>query len=338
MNQDTLPMRQVGEALAFSRIDLDGSELSVSPLAAGVLSETFLLCAGEENWVLKLYRIRLRDEILGDADPRMRAASRLLSIPPFFSKSKDRIEAFQQCTDLELPRILGEGVLSDGSWFTLMTKSPGLPWAPSIEQTARPNDLSTELGGLLRQLHHAELPHNHAWAKQINWADEYEALCHTFVDHFPSMIIREESQRASLRLRMDAILNEFRNCDPGPTVLCHGDFGGENILVDRSASLTGLVDFQLSCLAPEAMDFRWIEQFHAGAFLGAYGWDSKREAEARWLGTFFQMIWEGLIIVSVQRYSNFQIGALTWEQARKRLNGLLDKLQVEPQHYLQRSR
>jgi len=333
---DVARARLLDEVLAAAQLDpaARAGARTLTKLADGVLAEVFALDLGGRELVLKLYRFDLGAQVAMDPDGRFHAAARCFCIPPFFGSSHDRTEPLRGRLGVALPEVLGEGVLSDGTWYTLLTRLRGRPWrthdsgAGGDRGSAELARLSGELGALLRELHALQARPEAPWRTADEWADEYVALLHSAADNLPDTVAGDADARWELHHRVQAIAERFRRTDPGPGVLAHGDFGPENVLLDERGSVAGLIDFQLSCLAPASLDFRWLGCCAPEPFLASYGWPRARTADALWLGAFARLLWEAMIQVAVHRYSGLPVRPEMWSAARARLAAVLDELEA----------
>lgn len=304
----------------------------ITRLHDGVLSEVYGFEHAGEELVLKLYRFDLERAVHGDPDPRFRAASRFMAIPPFFASSAERIARLGPGveTGTAFPEVLGEGRLADGTPFTLMRRLAGEPWTPA--RTADPSArraVSEQLGALLAGMHARAGEPGGVARTGAEWVEDYESLLHLAADHLPAPAVPSEEGRWRLHGALQRIVQRLANLHLGPTVIAHGDCGPENLLFAADGRLCGLVDFQLSCPAPAAMDLRWTPELDGEAFLAAYGWPPARRAEVPWLARFFQMLWEGLILVVFHRYAGHSVPAAMWASAGRRYRELVRGLERE---------
>lgn len=298
-----------------------GGMLRLSLARATSLAQTWFVDANGRPLVLKVHPIDLQEHLLGDPDPRFTTVARTLPVAPYFAATEQRVAVVRAAAPVEVPRVLAEGRLDDGTRYTLMTRLRGSPRAPSSADRAR---LSTTLGRLARALHEAAVPSDDGPPR---WSDACAEILHCVVDHLPAAVAGQTRQRFSLHARVDRILCRLRGAELGRRVLAHGDLHPTNLRFGTDGEVCGIVDFDLACPGPAALDFRWLCLLDAEPFFAAYGGDPGRVDEACWLGHFVDLLWTALGLAIMHRHLRTHDDAAFWLPRSRQMHYLLRLLE-----------
>jgi aminoglycoside phosphotransferase (APT) family kinase protein len=315
----------VAQALALAGLNCPAP--TVRFLHEGTLAEAYSVVGPGVDAILKIYVVDLRQAIASDPDRRFDVAAACFPIPPFFATTRERIAAFARVPNIRVPSVFAEGLLAGSTPFTLMERIDGSPWEPAADGDRAPAPLSEAIGRLLATLHAT------AQAPRVlvrePWPDAYRRILDCAADHVPERLV-PAAGRGPLRDRFRAIVSRLAGLDLGPSVLAHGDMHPRNLLFGEDGRIEGIVDFGLACPGPAAMDFRWISQMNADAFLCGYGCGFAGPAEAAFLGDFYELMWDVLRTVVAARHVPRVESSAYWEHSARNLAMILAKLDGGP--------
>lgn len=298
----------VGDTLRMLGFRAIPETVEVRRLHEGVLSEVYELRTSSGCWIVKLFRLDLREAATRDPDPRFEATARWMSLPPFFSSTRERVEALRDRVPVELPRIEAEGRLPGELCFSAMRPISGRRLPDGEPWPGEPGGaLSRQMGTLLRRLHEGGTDVDVPWSDSDEFLEEWAQSWHCLIDVLPDRAGGGLEERSLLHLRLHRLLDSARRCQLGPTVLIHGDFAPSNVLLSPDGTICALLDFQLCCPAPAFMDFRWLHVLDREAFLESYGWPREARPEAAWLGRVSNLFWDAMILVVLGRFATFTV-------------------------------
>ncbi len=279
------------------RMFADGIDDDAS-LAHGVLARTAAVEADGRRAILKCFEPTIPVFVQGATDPRIQTFARLFPIAPFFSPLRPWHEAVSQAVSVAVPKILAEGTLTDGRQYVAMTRLRGRAARENDwNEPARRRRMSAAAGQLARELHAADLPAQAAALPQNEWLDHAAEVLHAVAD-FLARWPGACPDAHELHLRLHNVVQAAHDVPLGEPSIVHGDLHPTNLLFGDDGEVCGLVDFDLTCCAPAALDFRHLAAFDEEAFLSSYGRYEGSLDQACWVGHFIDMIWNGIGLVA----------------------------------------
>jgi hypothetical protein len=261
--------------------------------------------------ILKIHWFDLGEAMRADPDPRFGTMWRALPVPPHFSATRDRLERARRALPVAVPEVLAEGRLPRGVGYTLMSRVDGMPWGQ--DGGPPPRALSLQAGSIVGALHAGTAQVPAAASHDLASAPRSHAeIASAIADYVPEFAARGEGGRPRLRERLAALVERAVAAPLGGPVLAHGDFNPSNLLVGYRGRIVGVVDFNLSCFGPRALDFRALDTFDRRAFLEGSGAQRQDEELMHWLGLFYDLLWLGLAMVTTARFTDATPGAEYW--------------------------
>ncbi|MCA8976560.1 MAG: glycosyltransferase [Planctomycetes bacterium] len=283
--------------------DAAAGSATAEVLSRGLLAWTFAVRSECSERIVKLFSPQVAEFFERDPDPRVRTFGRLFPIAPFFSTTARWSLPADGLAPVRVAEVLDEGVLDGCVSFVVMTRLSGDRWRPRAWRSASARRRgSRALGALTRRLHGADLVASDAPRFEPNaWLDRVGELLFLVCDQIQAAVPKGAGSVARLHGRVHAVLELARTMPLGGEVLVHGDCHPANLLFDERGEVSGMVDFELMCLGPAALDFRHLSKLDAAAFLSGYGGYDGGLEEACWLGHFMDLLWEGLGLLAQLR-------------------------------------
>lgn len=262
-----------------------GPDAPAEVLGRGVLATTIAVGATDHERVVKLFSPAIATFLDRGIDPRTRTFARVFPIAPFFSRAGQWFDAARAVTPVEVPEVIDQGVLDERWPFVSMTRLPGNPWHRGAWRTPAEHRRGSRVAGeIAGRLHSATVT---ASLRQGPWLDAVAELLFFACDRI-----------GGLHRRALAAIERARQLPLGDDVITHNDLHPANLLLDDDGAITGLIDFELAGVGPAFLDFRHLAAFDPAEFLAGYGRFDGSVAEARWLGHFADLLWQGIAIIA----------------------------------------
>ncbi len=179
--------------------------------------------------------------------------------------------------------------------YILMERLPGRPlteaWDVDTDHVFR------QVGRHLAEVHalHADrygyLGEHRPMEPQPTWADAFHVMWNKLIDDIVAVGYYGDEESAHLRRLLDASIRLFDR--PVPASLLHMDIWGQNILVDGSGVVTGIVDWDRALWGDPEIEFAVLDYCGVSvpAFWEGYGRPRDLSPEAR-LRQVFYLLYE----------------------------------------------
>ncbi len=197
--------------------------------------------------------------------------------------------------------------------FLLMTALPGMPLsqAPGLAHTQF-DQVLWQVGSYLRQLHmltataclgpaaYGYLGAHQPMEPQPNWAAAFRVMWHQLLDDVVACGSYTPQEAANMRDLLDQHLHQFDH--PVTPCLLHMDVWSQNILIDLSGNVTGIVDFDRALWGDIEIEFAVLDYcgISEPAFWEGYG-QPRDESPAALIRRQFYLLYE------VQKYMPIRI-------------------------------
>ena len=283
-------------AVRAAGVDVRRDRATVEVLGRGLLAGTVGISTPDSERVVKLCSPEIVSLLRQSSDPRVDAFGRLFPIAPLFSRLVTWLDAARSVAPVAVPEALGQGVLDGRVPFVVMTRLPGHRWRPAAWRSAAERRRgSLAMGELARRLHGSSLAAAGSRSAAMDlWLDQVGDLLFWVADRVLAMDPRRAGAAGNLHQRVHAILDQARSTPLGDHVVVHGDLHPANLLFDSRGDISGLIDFELTCRGPAALDFRHLAALDADSFLSGYGRYEGSNDQACWLGHFMDLLWQGI--------------------------------------------
>ena len=290
-------MRRESLAPILRDLGVASETVTIKAIRRGPQSRVFRVDGPDLDAFLKIYPVDLARVLSEHPDPRPAAMARCFPIAPYFSSTKARHEAVQSRIGIPVPRVLAEGRLEDGAHYVLLERVEGIPWRSVRGHGGEwRSKMSGNMGRLAARLHEPREADNAA-SSSDRLLELFELL-HGIADQLPSCAGGFPRYRSWIHRALHDVFDRARTIDLGPFVLTHGDLHPANFLYGRHGEVAGVIDLELSCPGPAAVDFRWLSAFDGEAFARGYGLSADRIDMAYWSGFLYELAFELLSTVS----------------------------------------
>ncbi len=174
--------------------------------------------------------------------------------------------------------------------YMLMERLPG---RPLTEAAVNIDHVLRQVGALLRQVHalrdtrYGYLGEHRPMEPQPRWADAFAIIWNKLIDDVAAAGYYDQEEQLLLRNLLDANLKLFDR--PVPSCLLHMDVWHQNILVDDSGAVTGLVDWDRALWGDPEIEFAILDYcgISEPAFWEGYGQPREGSPEARIRQVFY---------------------------------------------------
>ena len=195
-------------------------------------------------------------------------------------------------TTVPVPRILAADTMRDlvGRDFLLMERLPGTPISHTRGNTRR---ALQQVGEALAQVHrqtrdrYGYLGQHAPMEPKERWVDAFEVMWTKLVEGIVEIGYYNGAETRFIL----SLLEKFRSIfdRPVPASLLHMDVWAENILVDDSGNLTGLIDWDRALWGDPEMEFAVLDYcgISEPPFWDGYGQERDLSPEARLRQTFY---------------------------------------------------
>lgn len=197
--------------------------------------------------------------------------------------------------------------------YLLMTALPGMPLsqAPGLAH-AQFDQALRQVGGYLRQLHtltateclgheaYGYLGAHQPMEPQPTWAAAFRVMWHQLLDDVVACGSYTPPEADRMRDLLDQHLHQFEH--PVTPCLLHMDVWSQNILIDLSGNVTGMVDFDRALWGDSEIEFAVLDYcgISEPAFWEGYG-QPRDESPAALIRRQFYLLYE------VQKYMPIRI-------------------------------
>jgi aminoglycoside phosphotransferase (APT) family kinase protein len=207
-------------------------------------------------------------------------------------------------TDVPVPEILAHdfGHAAIERDYLLMERLPGTPISVPGTLTRRAFDaILREVGRCLRQAHaltgdrYGYAGKHRPMEPQTDWPSAFRVMWDTLLDDIESCGGYGLQDATRMRRLLDRHMTAFDR--PVPASLLHMDVWAENILVDGSGRLAGLIDWDRACWGDPEIEFAVLDYcgISEPAFWEGYGATRDASAEAEVRRVFY-------LLYEVQKY------------------------------------
>jgi aminoglycoside phosphotransferase (APT) family kinase protein len=179
--------------------------------------------------------------------------------------------------------------------YLLMERLPGWPLTDvhgvSYDRVLR------QVGRYLRQVHdlvrdqYGYLGAHHPMLPQSTWAEAFERMWNKMIDDIVAVGDYDPDESTLMRQLLDQHLDIFDR--PVPASLLHMDIWHQNILVDRTGTVTGIVDWDRALWGDPEIEFAVLDYcgISEPAFWRGYG-KTRDESPAARLRQVFYLLYE----------------------------------------------
>lgn len=192
--------------------------------------------------------------------------------------------------------------------YLFMSMLPGIPQSDARSLTRRQIDrMMEQVGGYLRQLHDltaAECLHrreygyigeHHPMLPQPTWIEAFRVMWNKLLDDIEASEAYSPDEAHAFRDLFERYAEYFDR--PVVSSLLHMDIWSQNILVDETGTVTGIVDFDRALWGDVEIEFAVLDYtgFNTASFWAGYG-KPRDESPAAQIRQVFYLLYE------VQKY------------------------------------
>lgn len=283
-------------ARVAAQLNADPLELQLVPIATGKHNASFWVADGQNRWVLRVAP--------PDSTGLLFYERRMMQQEPSLH------ELIRARTDIPVAEIIA----SDFSRthfdrdYLLMAALPGVPLsdAPFLSSAQR-NEILRQVGVCLRQLHELTAPAclgteaygylglHHPMEPQLTWADAFRVMWNQLLDDVVASECYTPDDCQFMSNLLEQYITHF-DYAASPRLL-HMDVWSQNILVDPSGNVTGLVDFDRAVWGDPEIEFAVLDYcgISEPAFWQGYGRERDLSTAARIRQQFY-------LLYEVQKY------------------------------------
>jgi aminoglycoside phosphotransferase (APT) family kinase protein len=285
------PDEHVLALLIASHLDVAPERLTLRRSPTGKFNDTYLVEGGPKPLVLRVAPPDDRSQVLFYEHRMMRQEPGLHAL-------------IRERTDVPVPEILAFdfGRTEIDRDYLLMERLPGTPISHvgGLTQGAF-DDLLRQVGRCLRQVHeitgdhHGYVGDHRPMEPQSDWSSAFHIMWYKLLEDFEGCGGYTPDEATRMRRLMDRHARVFDR--PVPASLLHMDVWAENILVDASGRLTGLIDWDRACWGDPEIEFAVLDYcgISEPPFWEGYGAVRDRSPEAE-VHRIFYLLYE------VQKY------------------------------------
>ena len=183
--------------------------------------------------------------------------------------------------------------------FLIMERLPGIPFSEA--HRASTNVALRQVGEYLAQAHsltaeqYGYLGAHRPMEPQNTWVEAFEIMWNSMVDDIVAVGHYDKKESSSMRALLDQYIAIFDR--PIPASLLHMDVWGQNILVDGSGNVTGLVDWDRALWGDPEIEFAVLDYcgISEPAFWEGYGQERDVSSPAQMRQVFY-------LLYEVQKY------------------------------------
>ena len=198
-------------------------------------------------------------------------------------------ELLRARTRVPVPRVLAfdDSLRIIDRDYILMERLPGRPLTEAAFVDT--NRVLRQVGEFLAEVHalraekYGYLGEHHPMEAQARWADAFHIMWNRMIDDVAATGHYDREEAAALRRLLDAHMELFDR--PVPSSLLHMDVWAQNILVESSGNVTGLIDWDRALWGDPEIEFAVLDYcgISEPAFWEGYGMarDTSREARIR---------------------------------------------------------
>jgi aminoglycoside phosphotransferase (APT) family kinase protein len=290
VTQDEFP-EAVLTGLVARHLDAAPEGLTVRRCPTGKFNATYLVDGGPMPLVLRI------------APPDDR--SRVLFYEHLMMRQEPALHALlRERTDVPVPEILAHdfGHAAIERDYLLMERLPGTPISGLGNLTGRSFDaILREVGQCVRQAHgvtgdrYGYVGEHQPMEPQADWLSAFRVMWHKLLDDIERCGGYGPDDAAFMRRLLDRHMTAFDR--PVPASLLHMDVWAENILVDGSGRLTGLIDWDRTCWGDPEIEFAVLDYcgISAPALWEGYGAARDQSPEAQVRRVFY-------LLYEIQKY------------------------------------
>ena len=175
--------------------------------------------------------------------------------------------------------------------FLIMERLPGRPLTEMRHVDC--GDVLGQVGDCLAQVHrltageYGYIGEHRPMQPQAQWADAFQIMWHRMIDDIVGVGHYDEEESRLLRTLLDEHLELFDR--PVASSLLHMDIWHQNILVDDSGNVTGIVDWDRALWGDPEIEFAVLDYcgISEPAFWEGYGQERDTSAEAQVRQVFY---------------------------------------------------
>ena len=183
--------------------------------------------------------------------------------------------------------------------YMLMERLPGYPLTEARNVDNR--FVMWQVGQYLAELHQLQddkygyLGAHHPMEPEPNWSNAFRVMWNKMIDDISSIGYYDEKVSACMRSLLDDRLEHFER--PVAASLLHMDIWHQNILVDHTGKITGIVDWDRALWGDPEIEFSVLDfcGISSQAFWDGYGSLRENSPEAILRNTFY-------ILYELQKY------------------------------------
>ncbi len=170
--------------------------------------------------------------------------------------------------------------------FLIMEFLPGAPLSESYLSPAKKDHVMRQTGRYLRELHdtcqateYGYLGEHHCMKPQESWSAAFEIMWNKLIDNIVDCGVYDAEDSKIARQAFKIFRHLFER--DVPASLLHMDVWGQNILVDPSGTITGIVDWDRALWGDPEIEFAVLDYcgFNNPAFWSGYEYHPRESLE-----------------------------------------------------------
>ena len=284
--------------LVATHLDVGWATLQLVPITTGKHNSSFWVVAEQNRWVLRVAP--------PDSTGLLFYEKRMMRQEPFLH------DLMCSRTTIPVPEIIAADFsrIQIDRDYILMTALPGVPLSDACLNSDQQQQVLYQVGIHLHQLHqltaanclgiesYGYIGSHHPMQPQPTWAEAFCVMWNLLLDDVVASGCYTVNDRQFMARLLDQHITHFTHFDDAESPrLLHMDVWSQNILVDETGNVTGLVDFDRALWGDPEIEFAVLDYcgISEPAFWQGYGSERDQSNSARIRQRFY-------LLYEIQKY------------------------------------